>query len=121
MRTTHHSEYLKIESLFIKSAEHAFVSPVHLSEQWQDLNYLSEPEFDASIAEYAAFEKSLSNNGIETHHFPLDDTVTMDSIYCRDASIATDFGMIICNMGSREGSMNPRPKGRCFLRRIFPF
>jgi N-dimethylarginine dimethylaminohydrolase len=34
----------------------------------------------------------------------------MDSIYCRDASIATDFGVIICNMG-KEGRIN-EPKAQ---------
>jgi N-dimethylarginine dimethylaminohydrolase len=29
----------------------------------------------------------------------------MDSIYCRDASIGTDFGMILCNMG-KSGRVN---------------
>ena len=38
----------------------------------------------------------------------------MDSIYCRDAAIATDRGMIICNMG-KEGRRNePAAEHRAF-------
>ena len=37
--------------------------------------------------------------------FRLNKNVSIDSIYCRDASIATDFGMIICNMG-KEARIN---------------
>jgi N-dimethylarginine dimethylaminohydrolase len=31
----------------------------------------------------------------------------MDSIYCRDASIATDYGMILCNMGKLQRRSEP--------------
>ena len=34
MKTTHHSEYLKLESVYIKQAENAFVSDIQLREQW---------------------------------------------------------------------------------------
>jgi N-dimethylarginine dimethylaminohydrolase len=31
----------------------------------------------------------------------------MDSVYCRDASIATDFGIILCNMGKEARTNEP--------------
>jgi len=105
MSTTHHSEYLKLQSVYIKPAKNAFVSDAYLSEQWQDLNYLSKPDFDQAIDEYQSFEQSFIDQNIELHYFPHDDSVKIDSIYCRDASIATDFGMIICNMG-KGGRIN---------------
>jgi len=115
MRTTHHSEYLKIESIFIKPVELAFVSETQLSEQWLDLNYLSQPDFDISLAEYAAFEKSISTNGVKKHRFPFDEKLTLDAIYCRDASIATDFGMIICNMGKSGRINEPESHKQVFM------
>jgi N-dimethylarginine dimethylaminohydrolase len=51
------------------------------------------------------FQEYFINNDMELHAFPFDKKVQMDSIYCRDASIATDFGMIICNMG-KGGRIN---------------
>jgi len=120
MSTTHHSEYLKIESIFIKPAQSAFVSAFHLSEQWHELNYLSQPDFDFSIDEYDAFEKYISNNSVETHHFPFDEKLTLDSIYCRDASIATDFGMIICNMGKSGRIDEPESQKKVFIDNDIP-
>ncbi len=99
MKRTHHSEYLPIKSLFIKPAENAFISDEILSEQWEELNYLKKPKFSAALIEYNAFEANIKKEGIEVHHFPLQKDLSIDSIYCRDASIATDFGIIICNMG----------------------
>jgi len=105
MKTTIHSEYLKLKSVYIKTVKNAFVSQNLLKEQWQVLNYLSQPNFEESKQEYETFKNCLKEEGIELHYFPFDDKVKIDSIYCRDASIATDFGMILCNMG-KGGRIN---------------
>lgn len=115
MKTTHHSEYLTLRSVFLKKAEDAFVSNKVIDEQWQDLNYLDQPDFDKAIAEYALFENTLIANGSRIFYFQYDDKVTMDSIYCRDASIATDFGMILCNMGKSGRIHEPRSHKRIFI------
>ena len=49
MKTTSHSEYLKLRSVYIKPAKNAFASDIHLSEQWKTLNYLSRPDFDDAL------------------------------------------------------------------------
>ncbi|MCH7785700.1 MAG: hypothetical protein IIB06_09850 [Bacteroidetes bacterium] len=110
MKTTHHSEYLKLKSVFIKPSKNAFVSNINLDQQWQELNFLSQPHFDTAINEYKIFEDFIKKKGIDIYHFPFDNTVTIDSIYCRDASIATNFGMILCNMG-KVGRIN-EPKSQ---------
>ncbi len=110
MSKTHHSEYLRLESVYIKSAKEAFQSNELLENQWEELNYLSKPNFSLALKEYENFESIFKQNNIEVHHFPSNENVKMDSIYCRDASIATDFGIIICNMG-KEGRIN-EPKAQ---------
>ena len=120
MKSTHHSEYLKLESVYIKQAKSAFVSDIHLSEQWKDLNYLSRPNFDESIDEYQSFEQYFIDNNIELHYFPYDDNVKIDSIYCRDAAIATDFGMIICNMGKGARINEPQAQLQVFKNNNIP-
>jgi len=115
MSTTHHSEYLKLVTVYLKPAKNAFISDIHLSEQWKALNYLSRPDFDESLSEYEAFEKCLIDENVGLHFFPHDDSVQIDSIYCRDAAIATDFGMIICNMGKSGRINEPQAQKRVFL------
>ena len=100
-----HSESGKLSSLFIKKAAAAFIDDAHVSKHWEALNYLGKPAIDKALAEYEAFEKILKEHGAEIFYFPEDDSVNMDSIYCRDASIATSKGMIICTMG-KEGRKN---------------
>jgi N-dimethylarginine dimethylaminohydrolase len=100
-----HSESGKLSSLFIKKAAAAFIDDAHVSKHWEALNYLGKPVIDHALAEYDAFEKILKDHGAEIFYFPEDASVNMDSIYCRDAAIATRKGMIICNMG-KEGRKN---------------
>ena len=100
-----HSESGKLSSLFIKKAAAAFMDDAHVSKHWEALNYLGKPAIDKALAEYEAFEKILKEHGAEIFYFPEDDAVNMDSIYCRDDSIATSKGMIICTMG-KEGRKN---------------
>lgn len=100
-----HSESGKLISLFLKKASAAFINDAHISKHWASLNYLEKPLIEKALAEYEAFEKILKDNGAQIFYFPEDSSVNMDSIYCRDAAIATTKGMIICNMG-KEGRKN---------------
>ena len=101
MKVTRHSEYLKLASVYLKSAKYSFLSEEELSEHWETLQYLSKPNFKKSLEEYAAFQTFFIEKNISTCFFPINKKTKIDSIYCRDASIATDFGIIICNMGKQ--------------------
>jgi N-dimethylarginine dimethylaminohydrolase len=107
MNSTSHSEYLKLKSVYLYPVKNAFVSDEYISQQWHELNYLSPPNFDLAIEEYRVFERLFQNSHIDVLQIVPSDDVMMDALYCRDASIATDYGMIICNMG-KEGR-NPEP------------
>jgi N-dimethylarginine dimethylaminohydrolase len=120
MKTTHHSEYLRLQSVFLKPAINGFYSEELLKAQWKELNYLSQPNFNAAIKEYKEFENSLSEAGVEIHHFPYDSSLTIDSVYCRDASIATDFGMILCNMGKAGRKGEPEAQKAFFKSENIP-
>lgn len=100
-----HSESGKLKSVFIKKVAAAFIDEAHVSKHWEALNYLGKPVIEKALEEYEAFEKILKDNGAEVLYFPQEDSVNMDSIYCRDAAIATSKGMIICNMG-KAGRVN---------------
>jgi len=101
MKVTKHSEYLKLASVYLKSAKNSFLSEEELSEHWETLQYLSKPNFKKSQDEYATFQTFFRGKNISTCFFPINKKTKIDSIYCRDASIATDFGIIICNMGKQ--------------------
>ncbi len=114
MQFTAHSETGKIKSLFIKNAEQAFINNKHIGQYWEKLNFLIKPEYNSALKEYAGFQSILNMGGAEIQTLPLDPDVNMDSIYCRDASIATNGGMIICNMGKKARANEPRAEQKAF-------
>ena len=114
MKVTCHSEYGKIRTLFIKDVDAAFVDDTSLGNEWRDLNFLAKPDFDRAKKEYETFEGLLRTHGPEILHFPFDRSVNIDSIYCRDAAVSTDAGMIICNMGKPARQNEPEAERRAF-------
>ena len=120
MKTTAHSEFLKLQSVYLKTAYAAFGSDEQLEEQWQPLNYLSKPDFELARKEYDQFEKLLSDRAIRVQKFSPNDSVTIDSIYCRDASIFTDFGVILCNMGKGARLNEPSAQKEVFIQDGLP-
>ncbi|MBK6950565.1 MAG: hypothetical protein IPH24_00590 [Crocinitomicaceae bacterium] len=119
MKKTCQSEIGKLNSVFIKKAEDAFQNDALISGQWKDLNYLGQPDFEKSKVEYQKFENLFLESKIEIFHFEKDDTVSIDSIYCRDAAIATDHGIIICNMGKAARKTEPKAQQKVFEKHKF--
>ncbi len=114
MSFTCHSDIGKIKSLFIKDVEQAFISDAHIDQYWKELNYTGKPDLSNAIKEYASFQSILRMKGAEIYLLPEDASVNMDSIYCRDASIATDGGMILCNMGKPARKNEPLAETKAF-------
>jgi len=112
---TAHSETGRLKSVFIKRVNDAFIDDAHIDKYWQELNFLSKPDITKATEEYKAFEEVFTSRGIEVLYLPQDDTVNMDSIYCRDAAIATNAGMIICNMGKPARANEPAAEARAFI------
>ncbi|MEM1121970.1 MAG: arginine deiminase family protein [Bacteroidota bacterium] len=101
-KLTAHSEYGTLESVFIKKVNDAFLDEYTVDANWEDLNYLGKPDLSEAISEYDAFIQLLDNQKTTIHYLPADYNLGMDSMYCRDASITTDAGMILCRMGKAQ-------------------
>ncbi|NOT75258.1 MAG: hypothetical protein HOP08_10040 [Cyclobacteriaceae bacterium] len=114
MKVTCQSEFKKIKTVFIKNVENAFVDDAQIEKEWQGLNFLSKPDLGKAIQEYQWFEQIFLNEGVELQYFPKEKSVSMDSIYCRDAAIATDSGMIICSMGKPARKNEPEAERKAF-------
>jgi len=116
MSTTHHSEYGTLKSLYLKRSREAMVNDEKIDREWERLRFLSRPDLVKAAAEYDLFEQLLSVTGARVYYLPADGSVTMDSIYCRDAAIATNAGMILCNMGKEARKPEPEALKQAFER-----
>lgn len=114
MSYTHQSETGKIRSVYIKRVADAFIDEAHISRHWEALHFLGKPLLEIAMAEYKAFESLLAEGGADILTFPSDPQVNMDSIYCRDAAIATDHGVILCRMGKTARANEPLAQRKAF-------
>lgn len=101
------TEFGVLQKVYIKPVQNAFIDQTKVDAQWEDLNFLGAPSYEKAIPEYQRFEQLLSGLGAEVAYFPENETTGMDSMYCRDASIVTDYGVILCRMG--KSARDPEP------------
>ena len=99
MKQTAHSEYGKLIEVLMKPVRSAFLGQSQLASGWKAHNFLTCPDYDQCLAEQAVLESILIQEGVRISHFGQDGAVSIDSVYCRDASIQTDGGVILCRMG----------------------
>ena len=97
-----HNEYHRLESVLLCDTETAFGSIDNLQDQWRSLNFLDMPDLKLAREEYSNFVSLLKQSGLKIHWLPKDDHLSLDALYCRDASIVTDHGIIICSMGKEN-------------------
>lgn len=114
MRVTCQSEVGKIRRVYLRHASAAFVDDARIERDWKELAFLDRPNLELAQKEYEVFEKLLTQEGASIKYFPMDPALTLDSIYCRDAAIATDYGMILCRMGKAARTKEPEAEGKTF-------
>jgi N-dimethylarginine dimethylaminohydrolase len=120
MKTTCQSEVGTIKSIFLKHVKDAFIDDKTIDNEWAILNFTERPDFIKAQMEYQTFESFIQQTGADIFYLPQDDSVTMDSMYCRDAAVATDAGMILCNMGKERRKPEPLAEKKAFLEHSIP-
>lgn len=97
----------QIKTLLLKHARDAFSSEKQILAEWGNLNYSEKINLSYAIKEYETFIELFFSIGVNIRFLPKNESTTLDSIYVRDASIATDRGMILCNMGKAARRTEP--------------
>lgn len=91
--------------VLVKHPREAFVDDASIGRQWRSLNYTAAPDRGRALEEYERFLELLRAAGARIELLPAAGATGLDSIYARDASVATARGMVLCRMGKpqREG------------------
>jgi N-dimethylarginine dimethylaminohydrolase len=66
---------------------------------WRDLGFHHAPDFDRAQSQHAALVRELESAGAEIIDLPPADILYLDAVYTHDASLATDFGLILMRPG----------------------
>jgi N-dimethylarginine dimethylaminohydrolase len=112
----HHemNEYGRLTRLVLKHPRDAFRDQATCAAQWQQLRFTNEPDLARAIAEYDRFAAILASTGAQLDLLPAAADTTLDSIYVRDASLASPHGMILCNMGKPARASEPSAQEAAF-------
>ena len=108
------SEVGRLVSVVVKHVRDAFVDEQTIESQWQALNFTAAPNLGAAIDEYERFLDILRSSGATVHQLPRNPETTLDSIYARDASIASPKGLILGRMGKRARQSEPHAQEQAF-------
>ncbi len=104
----------RLRRVAVKPARDAFGNEAAVERQWRDLRYTARPDFAAAEREYERFVSLLVEAGVEVLRLPPDPAVGLDSLYVRDASIVSEKGVILCNMGKPQRVTEPAAQEAAF-------
>ncbi len=69
---------------------------------WQELGFQHAPDFQAGQTQHEILCRMLSEGGAEVVSLPPSESLTLDAIYVHDASLATDYGLVLMNPAKRS-------------------
>jgi len=69
---------------------------------WQELGFQHAPDFPAAQTQHAILCGLLREVGAEVVTLPPTKSLTLDAVYAHDASLATDYGLVLMNPGKKN-------------------
>ncbi len=66
---------------------------------WRDLGFHHAPNFETAQSQHSALTRELQTAGAEIVELPPAENLSLDAVYTHDASLATDFGLILMRPG----------------------
>jgi N-dimethylarginine dimethylaminohydrolase len=107
-----HSMVRPLHRVLVCSPRTAGWAKAQRTAQWQELGFQHAPNFSAAQAQHEILCRDLEAAGAEVLELAPgdddDDDLTLDAVYAHDASLATDFGLIVM----RPGKANRIPEGK---------
>jgi len=69
---------------------------------WRELGFRRAPDYRAAQSQHEILCGLLSESGAEVAHLPATESLTLDAVYAHDASLATDYGLVLMNPGKKN-------------------
>jgi N-dimethylarginine dimethylaminohydrolase len=106
--TNGHSMVGKLRRVLVCSPRSAGWNEPDRTARWRDLGFLHLPDFEKAQSQHEALVHELKSAGAEVVDLPSSLDLSLDAVYTHDASLATDFGLIVMN----PGKANRVPEGK---------
>lgn len=81
------------------------------TERWRELGFRHPPQFAQAQAAHEKMWGELESAGAEVVEMEASDQLSLDAVYAHDASLPTDFGMILMRMGKPNRMAEGRHHG----------
>src|SRR5580704_12785263 len=79
------------------------------AERWRELGFRHAPDVGEAQLQHESLRHTLENSGAEVMELRPSDDLSLDAVYVHDASLPTDFGLIVM----RPGKANRVAEGPC--------
>ena len=99
LRFNGHSTVGRLERVLVCSPRTAGWNQAERAARWRDLGFLHAPNFEQAQAQHEDLCGELSKAGAEIIEAPPAADLTLDAVYTHDASLSTDFGLMVMRPG----------------------
>jgi N-dimethylarginine dimethylaminohydrolase len=69
---------------------------------WRELGFQHLPDFAVARRQHEILCRLLGEGGAEVVCLPATESLTLDAVYAHDASLATDYGLVLMNPGKKN-------------------
>lgn len=103
-----HSMVGRLKRVLVCSPRAACWHQPERAARWRELGFVHPPDFAMAQAQHEALCRELEACGAEVEDIPPAMELSLDAVYAHDASLPTDFGLILM----RPGKTNRVPEGK---------
>ncbi len=112
-----HSMTGALERVFVCSPRTAGWNQPDRAARWQELGFHHAPDFATAQSQHEVLRRELEIAGAEVVEMPSAPDLSLDAVYAHDASLPTDYGLIVLRPG-KPNRMAESPHHAAFLQTL---
>jgi N-dimethylarginine dimethylaminohydrolase len=115
-----HSMVGSLQRVLVCSPRTAGWNRPEYAARWRDLGFHHAPDFATAQAQHEALCRELAAAGAEVLELTPSPELSLDAVYAHDASLPTDFGLIVMRPGKANRVVEGQHQGAFCLRFAIP-
>src|ERR1035437_5419976 len=115
-----HSMVGSLQRVLVCSPRTAGWNQPERASAWRELGFHYAPDCEKAQSQHAALVSELKSAGAEVVELPPGDALSLDAVYANDASLSTDFGLVLMRPGKANRVAEARHHGSSCSARGIP-